>query len=156
MLTPSQIFLLVILLIWVFLRRIFKTKFIIIRMFFAQNQLNIKIICGWGAFQLQYKYFTPYGTCLEYFCRSIFNGWVVRKFVYSKPPGRKMITADINAIIFITGNVTVVINCVSIALRIIFGPLSRSGQYTYQKVISNSRLSTHYWTSLHIDKKLYY
>ena len=46
MLTPSQIFLLVILLIWVFLRRIFKTKFIIIRMFFAQNQLNIKMIQG--------------------------------------------------------------------------------------------------------------
>ena len=58
-------------------------------------------------------------------CRSIFNGWVVRKFVYSKPPGRKMITADINAIIFITGNITVIINCVGIVLRTIFGPLSK-------------------------------
>ena len=43
--------------------------------------------------------------------------------VYLKPSGRKMITADINAIIFITGNVTVIINCVGIGLRTIFGPL---------------------------------
>ena len=62
-------------------------------------------------------------TYLECSLGSIFNGWVVRKFVYSKPPGRKMITADINAIIFITGNVTVIINCVGIGLRTIFGPL---------------------------------
>ena len=48
---------------------------------------------------------------------------MVRKFVYSKPPGRKMITADINALIFITGNVTVIINCLGIGLRTIFGPL---------------------------------
>ena len=43
--------------------------------------------------------------------------------VYLKPSGRKMITADINAIIFITGNITVIINCVGIGLRTIFGPL---------------------------------
>ena len=36
---------------------------------------------------------------------------------------RKMITADINAIIFITGNFTVIINCVGIGLRTLFGPL---------------------------------
>ena len=40
-----------------------------------------------------------------------------------------MITADINAIIFITGNITVIINSIGIALRTIFGPLSRGGQY---------------------------
>ena len=34
-----------------------------------------------------------------------------------------MITADINAIIFITGNFTVIINCVGIGLRTLFGPL---------------------------------
>ena len=45
-----------------------------------------------------------------------------------KASGRKMITADINAIIFITGNFTAIVNCVGIALRIIFGPLRRGGQ----------------------------
>ena len=41
-----------------------------------------------------------------------------------KASGRKMITADINAIIFITGNFTAIVNCVGIVLRTIFGPLS--------------------------------
>ena len=45
-----------------------------------------------------------------------------------KASGRKMITADINAIIFITGNFTAIVNCVGIGLRIIFGPLRRGGQ----------------------------
>ena len=45
-----------------------------------------------------------------------------------KASGRKMITADINAIIFITGNFTAIVNCVGIGLRLIFGPLRRGGQ----------------------------
>ena len=45
-----------------------------------------------------------------------------------KASGRKMITADINAIIFITGNFTAIVNCVGIGMRIIFGPLRRGGQ----------------------------
>ena len=81
-------------------------------------------------------------TCLEYSCRSIFNGWVVRKFVYSKPPGRKMITADINAIIFITGNITVIVNCVGIVLRTIFGPLSK-GWAIYQQQQNMFLVLTH-------------
>ena len=58
---------------------------------------------------------------------SIFNGWIVRKFVFSKPPSRnlknpdhpqsdlglirKLITTDINSYFLITGNLMVVVHC---------------------------------------------
>ena len=58
--------------------------------------------------------------CVVWATLSIFNSWVVRKFIFSKPPGRKMITADINAIGFIFGNMIPVVLCVGVSLRTIF------------------------------------
>ena len=43
----------------------------------------------------------------------IFNCWVVRKFIFSKPPGRKMITVDI------FWNMIPVVICVGVSLRTI-------------------------------------
>ena len=78
---------------------------------------------------------------------SVFNGWIVRKFVFSKPPSRnylvltiiviiivaivviimvisrKMITTDINIYFMITGNMMVVVHCISVTLRTLNGPL---------------------------------
>ena len=59
--------------------------------------------------------------CMVWATLSIFNGWVVRKLICSKPPGRKMITADINAIGFIFGTMIPIVICVGVSLRIIFG-----------------------------------
>ena len=58
--------------------------------------------------------------CLIWTSFSIFNCWVVRKFIFPKPPGRKMITADINAIGFIFGNMIPVVLCVGVSLRTLF------------------------------------
>ena len=58
--------------------------------------------------------------CVVWATLSIFNSWVVRKFIFSKPPGRKMITADINAIGFIFGNMIPVVLCVGVSLRTLF------------------------------------
>ena len=54
---------------------------------------------------------------------TVLSGWISRGFVFSKPPGRRMITADINAIIYITGNLTTTVHCLSIAARTLLGPL---------------------------------
>ena len=58
--------------------------------------------------------------CMVWATSSIFNGWVVRKFISSKPPGRKMITADINAIGFIFGTMIPIVICAGVSLRTIF------------------------------------
>ena len=54
--------------------------------------------------------------CMVWVSFSIFNCWVI----FSKPPERKMITADINAIGFIFGNMIPVVLCVGVSLRTIF------------------------------------
>ena len=54
---------------------------------------------------------------------SIFTGWIIQKFVFSKPAGRRMITGDISALAYITGNLTAITLCLAITARTIFGPL---------------------------------
>ena len=60
-------------------------------------------------------------SCSFWAILSIFNGWNVRKFIFSKPPGRKMITADINAIGFIFTNVMPLVISFGVSLRTGFG-----------------------------------
>ena len=42
-------------------------------------------------------------------------------FIFSKPPGRKMITADINAIGLLFCNLMPIVICVGVGLRTVFG-----------------------------------
>ena len=95
-----------------------------------------KACSGWAFYSLGIrKYFPskrlvlPYCTQIKFKNNSgsIFNGWIVRKFVFSKPPSRnlknpdhpqsdlglirKLITTDINSYFLITGNLMVVVHC---------------------------------------------
>ena len=68
-------------------------------------------------------------SCLFWAILRIFIGWNVRKFIFSKPPGRKMITADINTISFIFTNVLPLVICIGVSLRTVFGPFPFFGVF---------------------------
>eukprot|EP00092_Neocalanus_flemingeri_P042816 GFUD01046966.1.p1 GENE.GFUD01046966.1~~GFUD01046966.1.p1 ORF type:complete len:105 (-),score=12.27 GFUD01046966.1:20-289(-) len=53
------------------------------------------------------------------FCRS----WIVRAFVNSRPPGRKMVTADINVFAHMFLDAVIVSDCLEFALWSVVGPL---------------------------------
>ena len=58
-----------------------------------------------------------------WFFASMLNGWIVRRFVFSKPPSRRMITTDMSVMLILLGNVHIMAICVTVALRTIHGPL---------------------------------
>ena len=67
--------------------------------------------------------------CCVWTMLSLFNGWVVRRFIFSKPPGRKMITADISAIGLLFCNLMPIVICVGVGLKTVFGIFPFSGVF---------------------------
>ena len=73
--------------------------------------------------------------CIVWTIFSFFNGWVVRMFIFSKPPGRKMITADINAIGLLFCNLMPIVMCFGVGLKTLFGSFSFYGVFLFTEAI---------------------
>ena len=74
--------------------------------------------------------------CFIWILFSILQGWITRKFVYSKPAGRRMITAEITVLTLISGNFVVIVLCMEIILRTLLGSYSFWGVFINNEVLS--------------------
>ena len=69
-------------------------------------------------------------------CTSILIDWIVHKFILSKPPSRKIITTDINAIHVTLVKYLVLVHCLGVSVRTLYGPLPLLAVFLVNQVMS--------------------
>ena len=75
-------------------------------------------------------------TSFLWVCTSIFIEWIVQKFIFSKPPSRKIITTDINAIHVTLVKYLVLVHCLGVSVRTLYGPLPLLAVFLVNQVMS--------------------
>ena len=75
-------------------------------------------------------------TCFIWASMSIFIVWIVQKFISSKPPSRKIITTDINAIHVTLVKYLVLVHCMGVSVRTLYGPLPLLAVFLVNQVMS--------------------